>query len=77
VTRHELMVRHVRSTERLTLLIESATAMVEMMSEIFDDDDELAPELGAALAELSDCVAALRRAHEFSKARLEVATGNG
>lgn len=72
-----LAARHIATTERLTLLIEQATLIVEGMGRVFDADDELAPELGAAAAHLSEFVKALRRAHEFSKARLEVATNNG
>ena len=70
-------VQHILTTERLTVLIGQATHMVEGMGVIFDSDDELAPELGAALAGLNECVQALQRAHTFSKARLEVASGNG
>ena len=73
----ELAMRHVLTTERLTVLIGQATGMVEGISRVFDDDDELAPELKAALEALSETVQALRRAHTFSKARLEVVTGNG
>lgn len=73
----ELAIRHVLTTERLTVLIGQATAMVQGISHVFDDDDELAPELKAALESLNETVQALGRAHAFSKARLEVVTGNG
>lgn len=72
-----LAFKHVATTERLTVLIEQASLMVNGMKRIHDSDDELAPELGAALANLNDTVQALIRAHEFSVARLEVAAGNG
>jgi hypothetical protein len=73
----EMAVKHVLTTERLTVLIVQATSMVEGMGQINDTDDELAPELRTAVLALQECVGALRRAHDFSKARLEVATGNG
>lgn len=73
----EVAIRHVLTTERLTVLIEQATLMVTGMRLLYDHDDELAPELAAALADLNGCVQALRRAHDFSKARLEVATSSG
>jgi hypothetical protein len=72
-----LAIRHVLTTERLTVLIGQATAMVEGISHVYDDDDELAPELKVALEGLNETVQALGRAHDFSKARLEVVTGNG
>lgn len=72
-----LQIMHITTTARLTVLIEQATVMVEGMGRVHDDDHELAPELHAAMVALGECVHALRRAHDFSKARLEVATGSG
>ena len=46
-----LAFKHVATTERLTLLIEQATQMVNGMASAIDEsDDELAPELRTAIA---------------------------
>jgi uncharacterized protein with PhoU and TrkA domain len=72
-----LAFKHVATAERMTLLIEQAAQMVNGIKRIHESDDELAPELRTAIDSLDECVQALIRAHEFSVARLEVASESG
>ena len=69
-------IRHIVTSERLANIINHATWMVDRVGPLLEDDPDIAPELGTALAKLTEVVEALQRAHEFSKARTDVALGD-
>ena len=71
-----LAIKHCVSTTRLELLVNQATGMVNGLGALVEGDPEVGPEVQTALAGLNEVVQALARAHDFSKARVDVHLGH-
>lgn len=68
-------ITHCVSTTRLEGLVNQATEMVDGLGKLVEHDPDLKPEVQTVLAGLTEVVLALGRAHDFSKARVDVALG--
>lgn len=64
--------QHAITTTRLEGLVHQATEMVHALGRLTESDPDVKPEVATALAGLNDVVLALGRAHDFSKARVDV-----
>lgn len=61
--------RYTATGEKLTFAIRALKLPADMLVSLVESDSELAPEIGAAAANLTAVVEALERAHEFVLAR--------
>lgn len=68
--------QHCSTTTRLENLITQAREMVEGTTRLTEADPDLKPEVLTVLAGLNEIVGALSRAHDFSKARVDVKLGH-
>jgi hypothetical protein len=71
----ELVVDHIRfhvASERLGCAISALKLPLEFIGQMAATDPELVPELRAAIEHIGEATQALHRAHEFTKARLDV-----
>jgi hypothetical protein len=64
--------RFATASERIGCAISAMKLPLEFIGEMASADPELKPELSAAIEHIGEAVEALHRAHEFTKARLDV-----
>lgn len=62
----------VRAAEVLTSAVSTIAPVVAALARVVENDDELRPEVEAAIAPLRETVAALERAGQFAVARYDV-----
>ena len=69
-------ITHCVTTTRLEHLVNQATEMVNGVGALAKTDPDVKPELQTVLDGLTEVVLALLRAHDFSKARVDVRLGD-
>jgi len=66
------IVRYAQNSERIVAALTSVNDTADQLQRIAQGDEDLTPELQAAMTHLGEASAALKRAHGFCSARLTV-----